>query len=36
MAAEGKAIIFHPVIYFFLFRQHRWKISHKISTKLGQ
>jgi len=39
MAAEGKAIIFYRcnlLIYFFLFRHHRRKNSHGISTKLGQ
>ena len=29
MAAEGKAVV-------FLFCQHRWKTSHRISTRLGQ
>jgi len=33
MAAKGKAIIFYRC---FLFRQHRWKTCHGISTKLGQ
>jgi len=36
MAAEGKAIIFYRCNLFFLFRQHRWKTNHGISTKLGQ
>jgi len=36
MATEGKAIILYRCnLFFFIFRQHRWKTSHGISTKLG-
>jgi len=34
MAAEGKAIISYSCNLFLLFRQHRWKTSHGISTKI--
>jgi len=37
MAAEVKDIIFYRCNLFIysLFRQHRWKTSHGISTKLA-
>jgi len=38
MAAESKAITFYrcKLFIYFLFCQHRWKTSHRMSTKLGQ